>query len=46
MCVNVPEWAPYVDEEDPQEQLTFGIYGFWVAISLKKWKTKHTHFEN
>ena len=27
MCVNVPEWAPYVDEEDPQEQLTFGIYG-------------------
>jgi uncharacterized membrane protein YjgN (DUF898 family) len=24
--------------------ITFGIYGFWVSISLKKWKTKHTHF--
>ena len=27
MCVNVPEWAPYVEQEDPQGQLTFGIYG-------------------
>ena len=27
MCVNVPEWAPYVEQEDPQETLTFGIYG-------------------
>ena len=24
--------------------ITFGIYGFWVSIALKKWKTKHTHF--
>ena len=26
--------------------ITLGIYSFWVAISLKKWKTKHTHFAN
>lgn len=26
--------------------LTLGIYGFWVAIAVKKWKTKHTHFVN
>lgn len=24
--------------------ITIGIYGFWVSIALKKWKTKHTHF--
>ena len=24
--------------------ITLGIYGFWLNISLKKWKTKHTHF--
>lgn len=24
--------------------ITFGIYGFWLGISLKKWKTKFTHF--
>ena len=24
--------------------ITFGIYSFWVSISLNKWKTKHTHF--
>lgn len=24
--------------------ITLGIYSFWVSISLKKWKTKHTHF--
>lgn len=24
--------------------ITFGIYGFWVCIAVKKWKTKHTHF--
>ena len=27
ICVNTPEWAPYVEQEDPQESLTFGIYG-------------------
>lgn len=26
--------------------ITFGIYGFWVNIALKKWKTKHTFFVN
>lgn len=25
--------------------ITLGIYSFWVQISLKKWITKHTHFE-
>ena len=24
--------------------ITFGIYGFWLSIKKKKWKTKHTHF--
>jgi uncharacterized membrane protein YjgN (DUF898 family) len=24
--------------------ITLGIYGFWVRIALKKWKTKHTFF--
>ena len=24
--------------------ITIGIYGFWVSIAIKKWKTKHTHF--
>ena len=24
--------------------ITFGIYGFWVNIKLKKWKTMHTEF--
>jgi uncharacterized membrane protein YjgN (DUF898 family) len=24
--------------------ITFGIYSFWLAIALKKWKAKHTHF--
>nr|DAM74194.1 MAG TPA: hypothetical protein [Caudoviricetes sp.] len=24
--------------------LTFGIYGFWVNIKLRQWKTMHTHF--
>ena len=24
--------------------ITFGIYGFWVNIAIKKWKVKHTHF--
>ena len=24
--------------------ITLGIYGFWLNISLKKWKVKHTHF--
>ncbi|MBF1355611.1 MAG: DUF898 family protein, partial [Mogibacterium diversum] len=23
---------------------TFGIYGFWVSIKLRQWKTMHTHF--
>ena len=26
--------------------ITFGIYGFWVNIALKKWITKNTHFES
>jgi len=34
ICVNTPEWAPYVDEEDPQEQLTFSIYGSAAASSI------------
>lgn len=25
--------------------ITFGIYGFWVAVKLEQWKAKHTHFE-
>jgi uncharacterized membrane protein YjgN (DUF898 family) len=24
--------------------ITLGIYSFWVAIALKKWKVAHTHF--
>ena len=24
--------------------VTLGIYGFWLSIALRKWKTKHTHF--
>lgn len=24
--------------------ITLGIYSFWISISLKKWKTKHTYF--
>lgn len=23
---------------------TLGIYGFWVCISIRKWKVKHTKF--
>ena len=23
--------------------ITFGIYGFWVGIKLRKWKIAHTH---
>ena len=26
--------------------ITIGIYGFWVSIKLKNWKTIHTHFAN
>ena len=26
--------------------ITFGIYGFWVGISLEKWKVKNTTFAN
>ncbi|MEF9969948.1 MAG: DUF898 family protein [Ruthenibacterium sp.] len=26
--------------------VTLGIYGFWLGISLRKWKVKHTHFAN
>lgn len=26
--------------------ITFGIYGFWVSIALRKWKTKHLQFAN
>ena len=21
-----------------------GVYGFWVCISIREWKAKHTHF--
>jgi uncharacterized membrane protein YjgN (DUF898 family) len=24
--------------------ITLGIYGFWLEIKLKQWRTKHTHF--
>jgi uncharacterized membrane protein YjgN (DUF898 family) len=24
--------------------ITLGIYSFWIGISLKKWRVKHTHF--
>jgi uncharacterized membrane protein YjgN (DUF898 family) len=24
--------------------ITIGIYGFWLPIKLKKWKTMHTSF--
>jgi uncharacterized membrane protein YjgN (DUF898 family) len=24
--------------------ITLGIYGFWLDIKLKQWRTKHTHF--
>lgn len=24
--------------------VTFGIYGFWVNIKLRQWKTMHTYF--
>jgi len=24
--------------------ITFGIYGFWVNIAIKKWKVAHTEF--
>lgn len=23
--------------------ITFGIYGFWLSIKMKKWIVKHTH---
>lgn len=26
--------------------ITFGIYSFWVDISVRKWKTEHLIFEN
>jgi uncharacterized membrane protein YjgN (DUF898 family) len=26
--------------------ITFGIYGFWIPVSLNKWLTKHTNFES
>lgn len=26
--------------------VTFGIYGFWVNIKLRQWKTMNTHFVN
>lgn len=25
--------------------ITFGIYSFWVGVSLQKWITEHTDFE-
>ena len=36
MCVNVPEWAPYVEQEDPQETLTFGIYGSAAEVNVSQ----------
>lgn len=36
ICVNTPEWAPYVEQEDPQEQLTFGIYGAAAADAINQ----------
>ena len=36
MCVNVPEWAPYVEQEDPQGSLTFGIYGSAAADAINQ----------
>jgi hypothetical protein len=36
MCVKVPEWAPYVEHEDPQEQLTFGIYGAGAVDAINQ----------
>ena len=36
MCVKVPEWAPYAKEEDPQVQLTFGVYGENAALYIAK----------
>ncbi len=26
--------------------VTFGIYGFWVSISLEKWRVRNTVFED
>ena len=26
--------------------ITLGIYGFWVRLKMRKWVTKHTHFED
>ena len=26
--------------------ITLGIFGFWVGISMRKWKVSHTHFAN
>ncbi|MDD3187832.1 MAG: DUF898 family protein, partial [Bacilli bacterium] len=26
--------------------ITLGIYSFWLIISVKKWKIKHTYFAN
>ena len=36
ICVNTPEWAPYVEQEDPQEQITFGIYGTGAADAINQ----------
>ena len=36
MCVNVPEWAPYVEQEDPQGSLTFGIYGSAASDAINQ----------
>lgn len=36
MVVRVPEWAPYVEQEDPQGSLTFGIYGTGAADAINQ----------
>ena len=45
MCVNTPEWAPYVDQEDPQEQLTFGIYGDSAADAINQIQVQNENNE-
>lgn len=36
VCVNTPEWSPYVEQEDPQGSLTFGIYGSAAADAINQ----------
>lgn len=45
ICVNTPEWAPYVEQEDPQEQLTFGIYGAGAADAINQIQVQNENNE-